>query len=47
MHVLNFVGRRSSLAQLTEVLKDWSIRDSVLFGRDKKDKFHQGKKCWP
>ena len=36
-----FLGRRSSLAQLTEILKDWSIRDKAIFGRGK-EKLIQG-----
>ena len=41
---LTLPGRRSSLAQLTEILKDWSIRDKPILGRDKKEKLNQGNK---
>ena len=37
-----FKGRRSSLTQLIENLKDWSIRDKTVFGRDKKEKINPG-----
>ena len=37
-----FKGRRSSLTQLIENLRDWSIRDKTVFGRDKKEKINPG-----